>query len=50
MNFMAILKQIFPNKPTLEEFILMHKPTDAVQVEHLERQYDKMIAFSRFYI
>jgi hypothetical protein len=49
MNFLAILKSIFPTRPTLEQFILAHNPQDTYDVEHLTRQYDRLCESSAFF-
>ncbi len=49
MNFLAILKRIFPSHPTLEEFIKIHEPQDIHAVEYLEKQYEKLVQNSAFY-
>ncbi len=43
MNLFSILKQIFPDPPTLQEFIEAHNPSDIHEVEYLERQYDRFM-------
>lgn len=48
MNFMSILKAIFPAQPTLDEFIKSHKPESILDVEYLERQYDRLMATDSF--
>ncbi len=50
MNLLAILKQIFKTKPSLQEFIEAHNPTDVHQVEELERRYHKLNQSSSWYI
>lgn len=49
MNFLNILKQIFPSRPSLDEFVKAHNPVDTVDVERLERMYDKIVRNSGFY-
>lgn len=49
MNLLAILKQIFKTRPTLDEFISSHNPTSPHDVERLERAYEKLITSSVFY-
>lgn len=48
MNFLAILKRIFPSQPTLEEFINSHNPETVHDVEYLEKQYERLVASSAF--
>ena len=43
MNFIAILKTIFRDKPTLEEFINAANPVTISDVEYLERKYDEFL-------
>lgn len=38
-NLLSILKDLFKTRPSLEEFIAAHNPTDVFQVEELERRY-----------
>lgn len=39
MNLLSVLKSLFKSRPSLEEFIAAHEPTDVFQVEELERRY-----------
>ena len=43
MNFLSILKRIFPTPPTLDEYIEAHEPQTILDVEMLERQYEALI-------
>lgn len=49
MNFLSILKKIFPQRPTLDEFIKAHNPVDIYAVERLEKLYNHMVLRSGFY-
>lgn len=42
MNLLAILKQIFPTQPTLQEFIEAANPTSISEVEWLEKKYEDL--------
>jgi hypothetical protein len=46
MNLFAILKNVFPRKPTLQEFIEAAKPQTIECVEFLEKKYDEFIQSS----
>lgn len=48
MNYLSILKILFPQKPTLEEFIKSHEPTSIAQIEELTKQYERMENISRW--
>lgn len=43
MNLFTILKNIFPTKPTLQEFIEAANPKTQTDVEFLEKQYEEFI-------
>lgn len=43
MNFLSLIKRLFPSQPTLDEFINTHKPETTYDVEFLERQYDQLL-------
>lgn len=43
MNFLSILKQLFPMPPTMDEFIASHNPTSVQEVEYLEKQYEYLM-------
>lgn len=49
MNLLAVLKQIFKTKPSLQEFIEAHNPVDVYQVEELERRYVELQRSSAWY-
>ena len=49
MNFLAILKQIFRTRPSLDEFISIHNPQSTADVERLERDYERLVAHSSFF-
>lgn len=42
MNFLNVLRALFKEQPTIQEFIEAHNPTDIFQVEELERQYSRI--------
>ncbi len=42
MNFLNILRDIFKGRPSLQEFIEAHNPTDTNHVEFLEREYNRV--------
>lgn len=39
MNFLNIIRSIFAETPSLQEFIEAHNPVDTYQVEYLEKEY-----------
>ena len=43
MNLFTILKNAFPTKPTLQEFIEAANPQTQSDVEFLEKKYDDFI-------
>jgi len=49
MNYLNILKGLFKDKPSLEDFIAAHEPTDIYQVEHLEREYARIMHNQNFW-
>jgi hypothetical protein len=49
MNFLAILKQLFSGRPSLEEFITMHNPQNSADVERLEKSYHRVVNESGFF-
>ena len=42
MNLRNILSAIFPEQPTLDEYVNAHKPATIADVEFLERQYSEI--------
>lgn len=42
-------KALFKEKPTLEDFILAHEPTDVAHVEFLEKEYDRFMHSQNFW-
>jgi len=49
MNYLNVIRSLFKARPTLEEFIAAHNPTDPVTLEHLIRQYERLVDTSAFY-
>ncbi len=48
-NLHAILKEYFREKPSLEDYIAAHNPTDQVQLEYLEKQYSRFMVSKNFW-
>jgi hypothetical protein len=48
MSFIERLKSLFKSKPSLEEFVALHNPTDIYQVERLEQLYWQHINQMKF--
>ena len=48
-NVFVILKEYFKEKPSLEDYIAAHEPTDMAQVEYLEKQYDRFMISQNFW-
>jgi len=48
-HYFAILKEYFREKPSLEDYIAAHEPTDVFQVEYLERQYMRFMVSKNFW-
>lgn len=48
-NLTAILKEYFREKPSFEDYIAAHNPTDTVQLEYLERQYARFMVSKNFW-
>jgi len=44
-----ILRSYFREKPTLEDYIAAHNPTDPFQLEYLERQYARFMVSKNFW-
>ena len=42
MNLLAILKNFFTTRPTLQEFIEAANPTTIADVEYLEKKYEDL--------
>ena len=42
-TILAALKALFKSRPTLEDYIAAHNPTDVFHVEQLQRQYDRLV-------
>ena len=49
MNYLNILKGLFKDKPSLEDFIAAHQPTDIYQVEFLEKEYARFMQSKNFW-
>ena len=49
MNYLEIVRALFKSRPSLEEFIEAHNPTDSITVERLTEQYNHLVATSAFY-
>lgn len=49
MNYLEIVRALFKSRPSLEEFIDAHNPTDTITVERLTQQYHHLVATSAFY-
>lgn len=49
LTILAALRALFKGKPSLEEFIEAHNPTDVYQVEELERRYQRIVDQSGFF-
>jgi hypothetical protein len=49
MNYLNILKGLFKDKPSLEDFIAAHEPTDIFQVEFLEKEYARFMESKNFW-
>lgn len=43
MNFVNVIKAIFPTPPTLDEFINAHNPQSILEVEALEKRWEDMM-------
>jgi hypothetical protein len=43
LTVLAALKKLFKTTPSIEDYIAAHNPTDIYQVEHLQRQYERMV-------
>ena len=43
MNYMSVLKALFKEPPSLEDYIAAHQPIDTYHVEYLEKQYARVI-------
>jgi len=48
-NLFSILKEYFKEKPSLEDYIAAHAPTDMSQVEFLEKQYARFMNDRNFW-
>lgn len=44
-----IVRQFFRAKPSLQEFVDIHKPQSIYQVEELERRYMRLVEKSSFF-
>jgi predicted transposase YdaD len=42
MSFLSILKALFKETPSLQDFIEAHNPVSTYHVEELERQYSRI--------
>ena len=49
MNYLNILKGLFKDKPSLEDFIAAHQPTDIYQLEQLEKEYARFMQSKNFW-
>ena len=49
MNYLNILKGLFKDKPSLEDFIAAHQPTDTYQLEYLEKEYARFMQSKNFW-
>ena len=47
-NYFSILKNFFRVRPTLDEWISSHNPTDNSQVDQLVRNYEQFIQRNTF--
>ncbi len=45
----AIPKWLFKTKPSLEDYIAAHNPTDVQHVEYLEKQYERFMFSENFW-
>lgn len=43
MNFLNIIRKLFPTQPTLDEYINAHTPQTVEEVEYLQKQYEYMM-------
>lgn len=43
MNYMSVLKALFKEPPSLEDYIAAHEPHDIYHVEYLEKQYERVM-------
>jgi hypothetical protein len=43
LTILAAIKALFKSRPTLEDYIAAHNPTDIYHVERLQQQYDRMV-------
>ena len=48
-TYFAILFNYFKEKPTLDEYISAHNPTDVYHVEYLIKQYDRFMYSKNFH-
>ena len=49
MNYLEVIRAVFHSRPSLEDFIDAHNPTDTITVERLTQQYHHLVATSAFY-
>lgn len=49
MNYISVLKALFKEPPTLEDYIAAHQPIDIVQLEYLEKQYTRISQNKNFW-
>lgn len=49
MSYFAVLKSLFKERPSLEDFIAAHNPTDVFQVEYLEKEYARFMHSANFH-
>ena len=48
-SLFALLKDYFRERPSLEDYIAAHNPTDPVQLEYLEKQYSRFMVSKNFW-
>ena len=48
-SFLLIIKDYFKEKPSLEDYIAAHEPTDTAHVEYLEKQYSRFMTSQNFW-
>lgn len=42
MNFLSVIRALFKEQPSLQDFIDAHNPVDVYHVEYLEREYNRL--------